>query len=289
MLTAIILPLSLAVMMFGVGTSLSLADFKRVFIYPKAVAIGIVGQIILLPLLGFFFASQFGLSPELAVGVMVIVACAGGATSNMIVYLARGDVALSISLTAINSCITVFTIPLVVNYALNHFMGTSTVTELPVGITSIKLFAITLVPVMIGMLVRYFWTGFAVKIETPMNRLITLLFILIVIAVFYQARGDLQEYLASVGPVTYFLNLTAMIMGVIVAAVFHLNEQQTTTIGVEVGIQNSATGIFVAAVLLDNPEVAIVAVIYALAMNLNIALYLMFKYWLNGKGVLVAR
>lgn len=289
MLTAIVLPLSLAVMMFGVGTSLELADFKRVFIYPKAVAVGIMGQILLLPLLGYVFATQFGLPPELAVGVMVIVACAGGATSNMIVYLARGDVALSITLTAINSVITVITIPLVVNYALNHFMGASVETELPVGITSIKLFVITLVPVITGMLVRYYFSSFAIRIEKPMNKLVTVLFVMIVIGVFYEAGGQLVDYIASVGPVTYFLNLSAMILGFVVAWLFRLSEQQISTVSIEVGIQNSATGIFVASTLLNNPEIAIVPVIYALAMNINIGLFLLVKHWYTPKGVLATR
>lgn len=289
MLTTIILPLSLAVMMFGVGTSLDLADFRRVFIYPKAVAVGIVGQIILLPLLGFAFATQFGLSPELAVGVMVLVACAGGATSNMIVYLARGDTALSITLTAINSCVTVVTIPLVINYALYYFMGAAVEAELPVGITSIKLFVITLVPVMLGMMVRHFLSDFAVRIEKPMNRLVTLLFIMIVIGVFYEARGQLADYLVTVGPITYFLNLSAMLLGGVVAAFFRLSEQEITTISIEIGIQNSATGIFVASTLLGSPEIAIVPVIYALAMNINMILFLLLRRWYSGRGVLAFR
>lgn len=289
MLTAVVLPLSLAVMMFGVGTSLQLADFKRVFTFPKAATIGIVGQIILLPLLGFILATLFGLTPELAIGVMVLVACAGGATSNMIVYLARGDVALSISLTAINSCITVITIPIIINYSFAYFMGASFDAALPVGITSIKLFVITLMPVMLGMAVRHYFSGFAIRIEKPMNRLVTLLFIMIVIAVFFEARGALSNYLATVGPVTYFLNLTAMVMGFAIASLFRLNEEQTATISIEIGIQNSATGIFVASTLLGNPEIAIVPVIYALAMNVNVLLFLGVKHWYGSKAMLVTR
>lgn len=277
-LTTIILPLSLIVIMFGMGTSLVIEDFKRVFIYPKAVAIGIVGQILLLPLVGYLFASQFALSPEIAVGIMVLVACAGGATSNMIVYLARGDVALSVTLTAISSCITVFTIPLVINFALFHFMGATEETALPIGITNMKLFMITLLPVFLGMLLRYYCASFAIRLEKPMNKLTTIIFVLIVAAILFKVRDQLAGQLISVGPVSYFLNLSCMVLGLLAARIFRLSDRQSTTVSIEIGVQNSATGIFIAATLLNNAEIAVVPAVYSLAMYLNAGLLLFFMH-----------
>lgn len=154
--------------MLGMGASLVVADFKRVFVYPKAVAIGIVGQILLLPLVGFLFASQFGLTPEFSVGLMMLVACAGGATSNMIVYLAKGDVALSVTLTAISSCITVISIPFVINFVLYEFMGATEEAVLPIGSTNMKLFAITMLPVILNMLACHYYPGFSQRLESPL-------------------------------------------------------------------------------------------------------------------------
>ena len=277
-LITIVLPLCLAIIMFGMGTSLEVADFKRVVLYPKAVAIGIVGQILVLPVIGYLFASQFGLSPEHSVGVMVLVACAGGATSNMIVYLARGDVALSVTLTAISSCITVITIPFVINYALFHFMGATEETALPVGLTNMKLFMITLLPVMIGMTVRYYFSIFSQRLEKPMNKLTTIFFVLIVAGILFKERGQLAEHLVSVGPATYFLNLFSMVLGFFAARLFQLNNRQSTTVSIEIGVQNSATGMFIAATLLNNSDIAVVPAVYSLVMYINAGLLLFVMY-----------
>ena len=285
-LTTIVLPLSLTVIMFGMGTSLVTEDFKRIFIYPKAVAIGIVGQILLLPLVGYLFASQLGLTPEISVGVMVLVACAGGATSNMIVYLARGDVALSVTLTAISSCITIFTIPLVINFALFHFMDATVETALPIGSTNMKLFMITLFPVMLGMLVRNYYSSFAIRLEKPMNKLTTVLFVLIIAAILFKERGQLTDYIISAGPVSYFLNLTCMALGFVAARLFRLDDRQSTTVSIEIGVQNSATGIFIAATLLNNSAIAIVPAVYGLVMFLNAGLLLLLTRQSYSKEVL---
>ncbi len=283
-LTSIILPASLAIIMLGMGSSLVLADFKRIFIYPKAVAIGIIGQIILLPLVGFLFASQLGLKGEYAVGLMVLVACAGGATSNMIVYLAKGDVALSVTLTAISSCITVISIPFIINFALFEFMGATTDTALPIGSTNMKLFAITVLPVILGMCVRHYFSSFAIKIEKPMNKLASLLFVLIVFTLLFKERAGLLQAFIDVGPITYVLNFMTMALGFCIARLFKLNEQQSVTISVEIGVQNSATGIFIATAMLHNSQIAIVPAVYSLVMYLNSGLLISFMhYFLKNK------
>ncbi len=288
-LTSIILPASLAIIMLGMGTSLELADFKRVFIYPKAVAIGIIGQIILLPIVGFFFASQLGLKGEYAVGLMVLVACAGGATSNMIVYLAKGDVALSVTLTAISSCITVISIPFVINFALFEFMGATEETALPIGTTNMKLFAITLFPVMLGMLVRHYFSNLAHKLEKPVNNLASILFVLIVAGILFKERAGLLEALVNAGPVTYVLNIITMALGFSVARLFKLNEQQSITVSIEIGVQNSATGIFIATAMLHNAQIAIVPAVYSLVMYLNAGLLIGFmRLYMKRKNLATA-
>jgi len=271
-LTSVILPLSLVIIMLGMGTTLVLADFKRVLIYPKAVAIGIVGQILILPVVGFLFASQFGLKPEYAVGVMVLVACAGGATSNMIVYLAKGDVALSVTLTAISSCITVISIPFIINFALHEFMGASDDAVLPIGTTNMKLFAFTLLPVMVGMWLRHKFTALAIKLEKPMNRFASVLFVLIVCSIMFQERAGLVDTMLTAGPVAYGLNFITMVLGFSAARAFRLNDRQSIAISIEVGVQNSATGIIIATTMLHNAEIAIIPAVYSLIMYLNAGL-----------------
>ena len=149
--TDIILPLILAFMMATMGMSLTIADFKRVLVYPKAVAVGTVGQLILLPLLGFAVASLFPLSPEMAVGIMLLAACPGGVVSNVLNHLARGNTALSVTLTAVSSVATLVTIPLIVNFGLTQFMTEGSEVALPVLDSMLRLFLIILVPVSIGM------------------------------------------------------------------------------------------------------------------------------------------
>jgi len=278
-LATVVLPLSLAVIMLGMGTSLVVADFKRVLVFPKAVAIGIVGQILLLPVLGYFFASQFNLTPENAVGVMVLVACAGGATSNLIVYLAKGDVALSVTLTAISSCITVISIPFVINFALFQFMGVTEEAALPIGSTNIKLFMITLLPVMAGMTVRYYFPDFANRLEKPINRLATVFFILIVVGLLIKERNQWLSHLVNAGGVSMLLNFSSMLLGLFAARLFQLSRQQSVTVSIEVGVQNSATGIFIATTLLNNSEIAVVPAVYSIVMYLNAGLLLGIMHW----------
>jgi bile acid:Na+ symporter, BASS family len=146
-LTAVFLPLALFAVMLGMGLGLRIEDFTRVLVYPKAVVVGLLAQLVMLPILGFALASIFPLTPELAVGVMILAACPGGPTSNLLTYLARGNVALSITLTAMSSLITVFTIPLVVNLAMETFLGEATPLSLPVGATVLQIAVITLIPV----------------------------------------------------------------------------------------------------------------------------------------------
>lgn len=267
-LTAVFLPLALFAVMLGMGLGLSIDDFTRVLVYPKAVVVGLLAQLVMLPILGFALASIFPLTPELAVGVMILAACPGGPTSNLITYLARGNVALSITLTAISSLVTVFTIPLVVNLAMEAFLGEATTLSLPMGETVIQIAAITLIPVAIGMALHHYRPTFAAQVERGVKWLSLGLLGLIIAGLLVQQRASVVGFFAQVGLVTLVLNLAAMALGYLVALVAKLDRPSATAITVEVGIQNGTLAIAIASAptLLNQPNLAIPAAIYSLLM-----------------------
>ncbi len=267
-LTAVFLPLALFTVMLGMGLGLTLEDFTRVLLYPKAVVVGLLAQLVLLPILGFILASIFSLSPELAVGVMILAACPGGPTSNLVTYLARGNVALSITLTAISSLITVFTIPLVVNLATGAFMEEVTALQLPFLATVLQIAVITIIPVAIGMALHYYLPQFAARVERGVKWLSLALLGLIIAGLLVQQRQSVAGFFAQVGLVTLTLNLAAMALGYLIAGVARLDRPSATAITVEVGIQNGTLAIAIASAptLLNQPNLAIPAAIYSLLM-----------------------
>ncbi|MGD1912482.1 MAG: bile acid:sodium symporter family protein [Rivularia sp. (in: cyanobacteria)] len=265
-LTAIFLPLALFIIMLGMGLGLTLDDFKRVFIQPKAVIMGLIAQLVVLPMVGFLLAMIFPLSPELAVGVMILAACPGGPTSNMVTYLVRGNVALSITLTAISSLITVFTIPLVVNLAMQKFMGGGVALQLPFVSAVIQISVITLIPVALGMLLQHYAPKFAAKMEKLVKWLSLFFLGLIIAALLVKERANVPSFFLQVGGVTLTLNLLTMALGYAIAILGKLDESSAKAITVEVGIQNGTLAIAVATTLLNSPTMAIPAAIYALLM-----------------------
>lgn len=266
-LTDIMLPLSLAIIMLGMGLSLTPFDFKRVVIYPKATAIGILNQIVVLPVVGFALLYLFGLkSPELAVGIMVLAACPGGPTSNLISHISRGDTALSITLTAISSLIAVITIPLIVNFGLSHFMQHGEYVPLPVFDTIIKLMLITLVPVAIGMIIRAKAINFARKMDKPVKVVSGLLLFVIILAAILTNKDIFVQSFRDVGPIALALNAVMLLIGYFSARLLSLKQAQSITISVESGIQNGTLGITIASTLLHNNVIAISPAIYSLIM-----------------------
>lgn len=268
----VITPLCLALIMFGMGMSLELNDFKRTLGSPKAIFIGILGQICLLPATGFLLAVLLPIPAEMSVGIMVLTACAGGATSNLLVYLSRGDVALSVTLTAISCIITVITIPFIVNFALFYFMGVQSSAALPVGATNLKLFVITLLPVLMGLGVRRRFRAFSKRAEKPLSRLSGLFFVLLLGAILFQNRDGILDALITAGPVTYLLNTITMAMGYSMASFGGLKLGQRISISLEIGVQNSATGILIATLFLQNPQIALVPSLYSSIMYINAGL-----------------
>ncbi|MBD1872780.1 bile acid:sodium symporter family protein [Nodosilinea sp. FACHB-131] len=283
-LTAVFLPLALFAVMLGMGLGLRIDDFTRVLVYPKAVVIGLLAQLVMLPVLGFALASIFPLTPELAVGVMILAACPGGPTSNLITYLARGNVALSITLTAISSLVTVFTIPLVVNLAMKSFLGKATTLSLPVGATVIQIAVITLIPVTIGMALHHYLPRFAAQVERGVKWLSLGLLGLIIAGLLVQQRENVVGFFVQVGLVTLALNLAAMALGYLVALAAKLDRPSATAITVEVGIQNGTLAIAIASAptLLNQPDLAIPAAIYSLLMFATGGL---FAWWASRWGV----
>ncbi|KZL50360.1 bile acid:sodium symporter [Nodularia spumigena CENA596] len=267
-LTAVFLPLALFIIMLGMGLSLTLDDYKGVLIYPKAVVIGLVSQLVMLPIVGFGIASVFPLNPELAVGVMILVACPGGATSNMITFLAEGDVALSVTLTAISSLITVFTIPLVVNFAMQTFLGAGTTLQLPVLNTVLQIAVMTLLPLAMGMVINRYAPGIAAKANKPVKWLSLFFLSVVLTGIMLQERDNLIPSVMAVGWVTLVLNVATMTLGFAIATLAKLGEKRARAITVEVGIQNGTLAIAIASspTLLNNSTMAVPAAIYSLIM-----------------------
>lgn len=265
-ITQIFLPLALAVIMFGMGLSLRFGDFKRILIYPKAVAIGLTNQLILLPLVAFGLIKVFGLHTELAVGLMILAACPGGATSNLITHLAKGDAALSITLTAFSSLIAVFTIPFIVNFSILYFIPSGEEQQLNVLGTVISVIFITIIPVALGMIILKKAPLLAQKWDAPFRKLSAIFFVLILIAAILKEREHLLEYFAEAGPVALVLNLSTLGIGYMSGRIFGLGEKQSITIAIESGIQNGTLGITIAATLLVNSTMTIPSAIYGLLM-----------------------
>lgn len=265
-LTQILLPLSLFIIMMGMGLSLQLKDFKRVVVFPKAVLLGTIGQLIVLPLLGFVVAYFMASSALIAVGIMLIAACPGGTSSNLITHLAKGDTALSITLTAISSLVTVITIPLIVAFSMDYFLADAQQFELPVLKTIVTLIMITLLPVSLGMLIRHFAADFAIRQEPRVNVFSGLFLVFLVVAIVVQQWQEVKAGFATTGLSTLTLNVSSMILGYVVAKLFLLNDRQSTSITIEIGVQNGTMAILIATTLLNSPTLAIPAAIYSLAM-----------------------
>lgn len=274
---AIFVPASLVVIMFAMGMTLEPADFRRIFVLPRSVATGVVAQLALVPLCGLAVVSAIPLEPRLAAGVMIIAACPGGAVSNLVSFLARGDVALSVTLTACSSMLTLFTLPLVVNASLAWLTGQTTAFELPLLSTSAKLFALTVAPIVAGMLIRRWKPLFAGRSERHLA-LISALFLaaVIILAVSENLRA-LPHYLRVVGPAVVALNVTAMTAGWLLARAAVLDARQRVTIAIETGIQNGALGIAIPATFIGDAEMAIPPAIYGVVMLVTSVIIAAFR------------
>ncbi len=267
--TVVLLPVALAIVMLGMGLSLLPEDFQRITRYPRAVAVGTVCQTLVLPLLGALIARVVPMEPVMAVGLVVVAVCPGGPSSNLMTYLARGDVALSVTLTAVSSIVTVFTIPLFTNLALQHFLGEGAAIALPIGTTMLQIVLITLLPTAIGMAIRHRFPGTARRLEKQMGRLAGGLLALIILLLFVREAPKLPGFLAQMGLAIALLNLLAMLAGFLAGRLFRLPLAQQVCIAIEVGIQNGTLAIAITAGLLNNPDMAVPAAVYSLLMYVS--------------------
>jgi BASS family bile acid:Na+ symporter len=259
------LPITLAIITLGMGLSLTDRDFSNIFIQPKAVIIGLCCQMVLLPVIAWLIARSIHIDPLFKVGLMIIAACPGGATSNLITYLLRGNVALSISMTAINSMITLLTIPLVVSLSLDAFLHEDAAIEMNVSETILKVFLITLLPAFAGTRLRKHFPEFSVGLEKPLRIVLPLLLLLVYGGVIFidQGTGEATRTdFIRIFPYALLLNFLAMGFGLLIARLMQLRVINQFTISIEVGLQNSALAIFVAATLLKSNEMALVPVVY---------------------------
>ena len=271
--TDIVLPLALAFIMFALGLGLTFADFARVARQPRDFLIGAASQLILLPAVAWLLVGMWSLPPELALGVMIIAAAPGGVTSNILTALARGDVALSISLTAVISLVCVVTIPLIVVFAHDRLMGGATTGDISVAKTAIGIFAIVTVPVTIGLLVRHFADSAARRFEPAARHVSTGLFVLVLGGAIYQERGNIATYFAQAGLVTLALNISMMILAYGIARLFASGPRQRVAISIECGLQNGTLAIAVAALLFGGGLVAVPAATYSLIMFATALVY----------------
>lgn len=278
-LLTLFLPAALGIIMLGLGLSLSLADFARVAKFPKPVLIGLACQLLLLPLACFFLAKAFGLAPALAVGLMLLAASPGGTTANLYSHLAHGDVALNITLTAVNSVVAILTMPLIVNLSLAYFMTAEQAIPLQFA-KVVQVFAIVLGPVAIGMWLRSRFPGFAERMQKPVKIVSALFLLLIILLAVAKDWHTFVDYAPAVGGAALAFNLLSMAVGYCVPRLLKLNLRQAIAIAMEIGIHNGTLAIALALspALLNNPAMAIPAAIYSLIMFITAAL---FGLWVN--------
>lgn len=275
--TAVLLPIALGIIMLGLGLSLTIQDFKRVTQYPKAVTVALFCQMVLLPVLCFVLVIVTNLDPVLCVGMMLLAASPGGATANLYSHLSKGDVALNITLTAINSILTLFTLPLIVNFSLNYFMESGQ--YVPVQFQKIiEVFAIVLIPVSIGMLLKKKWPTFATTMDKPVKIASAFILIALIVSVTIREKQVLVEYAGSLGLPVLLFNVISMAVGYYVPRLLSIDKKQSIAIGMEIGIHNGTLAIYIALSVLGNSTMSVPPALYSLLMFFTAAI---FGFWVS--------
>ncbi|MDO5626599.1 MAG: bile acid:sodium symporter family protein [Pseudomonadota bacterium] len=264
--SGVLLPLILGFIMFSLGLGLVADDFKRIFGQPRALVVGAVCHFILLPLVCLAMLKLWGVGGALAVGFMILAACPTGATSNLITYLARGDVALAVSFTAVASVATVFTLPVIVSWSLGHFLGEQRAVDVPVGQMMGQVAMVLAVPVGLGMLVRRQLPRLAARFEPRATKAATVLFVLIVVLAIMKNWTVLTSNVASLAPVALLLNLVMLAIGFAAARMARLGLRQAITLAIESGVQNAALALVIASSVLKNDVMAIPGALYGVMM-----------------------
>jgi len=278
----IIIPFGLFLVMMGLGLTLSVDDILRVIIMPKAVLTGLVGQLVLLPLVAFGLAFLLNPAPVIAIGLILLAACPGGITSNAYVFASRGDIALSVTLTTVASLFSVVTMPLLAWLALSTFAGESEMLEVPVGNMMRSLAQLTVLPIAIGMSIRKFKPVFAEKMVEPVRKMAIAILIMVIITNTYFSIDTLKQYFLQAGMVALILNVTCMTMGYGLTRLAKLNVDQTISITYEVGLQNLSLALVLANTLLGVPDYAAVTLIYGFFMKFTALSFMAYARKLKG-------
>lgn len=268
----VFLPIALGIIMLGLGLNLLVDDFKRVVLYPKAILIGLLCQMVLLPLLCFGICILFDLPSALAVGLMLLSASPGGATANLYSHLAKGDVALNISLTAVNSILTLFTLPFIVNFAIDYFMQGGQVVPMQFK-KIVEVFAIVLVPVAIGMFINYRSPQISKKLEKPVKILSAIFLILIIVGAIVKEKDQFVTYFQQVGLACLTFNVLSMVLGYYIPSLLKVNKKQSIAIGMEIGIHNGTLAIYIALNVIGSSIMSIPPAVYGLIMFFTAALF----------------
>ena len=260
-----LLPLAIGVIMFGLGLALTLGDFARVVQYPRAVVVGLVVQTVVLVPVAFAIAKLLALPPLLAIGLMLLAAAPGGAMANVFSHLAHGDVALNVTLTAINSLLALAWLPLVMNWSLAHFLGAEQYVPPPTQkIIDVATFIV--LPVIVGMVVRQLWPALARRTESPVRLASVLLLACVVALTIVTSRETLAASFAAVGVACIVLNLVSMGLGYAIPRLAGLPTPQVISISFEIGVHNAAVAIFMAMQVLNEDVAAVPAALYGLVM-----------------------
>ncbi len=278
----VLVPAGLMAIMFSLGLTLALKDFQNLIAHPRAVAAGLTGHFLCLPLLGLAIAYLFRLPPEMAVGLFILSVCPAGVTSNAVTFAARGNVALAVILTTLTSVITVVTTPVLISWALSHFFdGTGNVPTISIPNTVRQLVMMTVVPIASGMVVRHFFPAWADRMVIWLRPTSVIILIAVIVFSLIVSVDLVMANLLHAGPAAWTLNVAAMGAGLLIARMFGLGRSDSMTVGIEVGIQNATMATFLSLSVLNSWALAITPTIYGCIMVINAGLMvrLIKRYW----------
>ena len=275
-----IAPIALAIIMFGLGLGLTVEDFKRVLKYPRDFFVGFLCQVILLPIIAFILIHIITLPPEIALGVMIIASAPGGVTSNVLTKFADGDVALSISLTAIVSLLCIFTVPLII-FNSADFIGVTIQNEISIISISIKMFFVVTVPVLLGMIVRSLMTDFIISKTLIIQRLSIILFLIVFMSIWVEEWDRIVSFIVRAGLIAFILNITMILVGYYVAKYLTSGVSQRKCISLECGLQNGTLAVVVATQLFDDITFMVPTAAYALIMFVTSIIFVLIVRKIN--------
>lgn len=261
----ILLPAAIFIIMLGIGLGLKLSDFKRVFVQPKAILYGLFGQLVLMPFIAFIIAFLFPIDPIYKLGIILIAASPGGTSSNIVSYILRGRVALAVSITAFNSLLVIFTIPIILNLGFIAFWDTPQLINLSFESTVFEVVFSVLLPVILGIIIRHFYPDFVKKIQKPLRFILPgILFLVFLLVLLVEGDGSektLIEYWGLLIP-AFLLNIVVMLVGFYSSGWIGINHRGKYTLAIEMGLQNSALAIFIANNIIQLDGLALIAVLY---------------------------